>query len=129
MRRVVILEVCNVGHIRIMKAPVLLRNKLRTYCSPSYVLLCINRKGSVIVDFALWVDSTVSSKDLLHDILRNASFSLGGHAVNLDSVRVSGKPKLTLWSINCFISQKSWILIRLISCILKCPFSDVDSVA
>ncbi|KAK2190873.1 hypothetical protein NP493_66g06032, partial [Ridgeia piscesae] len=32
------------------------------------------RKGSVIVDFVLWVYSTVSSKDVLHDILSNAPF-------------------------------------------------------
>ncbi|KAI0232001.1 hypothetical protein LSAT2_017656, partial [Lamellibrachia satsuma] len=51
-------------------------------------------KGSVIVDFFLWVDSTLSNKDVLQDILRKVPFSIGGHAVDLKSVRLSDFPWL-----------------------------------
>ncbi|KAI0208143.1 hypothetical protein LSAT2_007193 [Lamellibrachia satsuma] len=50
-----------------------------------------DEKGSVIVDFILWVASTLDNKDVLQDILRNAPFSIGGHAVDLKSVRLSDK--------------------------------------
>ncbi|KAI0231502.1 hypothetical protein LSAT2_018135 [Lamellibrachia satsuma] len=46
-------------------------------------------KGSVIVDFFLWVDSTLDNKDVLQDILRKVPFSIGGHTVDLKSVRLS----------------------------------------
>ncbi|KAI0225835.1 Mucin-like protein [Lamellibrachia satsuma] len=48
-------------------------------------------KGSVVVDFFLWVDSTLSNRDVLQDILVNVPFSIGGHAVDLKSVKLSDK--------------------------------------
>ncbi|KAI0238816.1 hypothetical protein LSAT2_010422 [Lamellibrachia satsuma] len=48
-------------------------------------------KGSVVVDFFLWVDSTLSNWDVLQDILGKVPFSVGGRAVDLKSVKLSDK--------------------------------------
>ena len=57
------------------------------------------RKGSVVVDFFLWVDSTLSNRDVLQDILVNVPFSIGGHAVDLKSVKLSSKTNLNWASL------------------------------
>ncbi|KAK2187865.1 hypothetical protein NP493_153g11059 [Ridgeia piscesae] len=85
------------------------------------------RKGSVIVDFVLWVDSTVSSKDVLHDILSNAPFNIGGQAADLNSVKVSAFPWLPV--ILGVVSAVVLIVI-LVLAVRKCNtnrLSDVSS--
>ena len=51
-----------------------------------------NRKGSVIVDFSLWVDVGITDKDLLRNTLLNENnFKIGGYNVDHKSIRLSGK--------------------------------------
>ena len=56
-----------------------------------YYVMC-NRKGSVIVDFSLWVDASIEDKDLLREILvKEKDFKIHGFVVDPKSIRVSGK--------------------------------------
>ncbi|KAI0238812.1 hypothetical protein LSAT2_010418 [Lamellibrachia satsuma] len=75
-------------------------------------------KGSVIVDFFLWVDSTLGNKDVLQDILRKVPFSIGGHAVDLKSVIFSDIPWLpmTLVSVIAGIMVISLIVVVVCKC-------------
>ena len=41
------------------------------------------------------MDSTLGNKDVLQDILRKVPFSIGGHTVDLKSVRLSGNTTTT----------------------------------
>ena len=70
-----------------------------------YVNVCVIRKGSVVVDFSLWVDAAVD-KDVLSDVFKSQSpaFTLEGHDVDPGSFRVSGMFTHNRWthpSHNC----------------------------
>ena len=59
-----------------------------------YCVLC-NRNGSVIVDFSLLVDATITDKDVLRQILANQTeFNIGGFNVDRESIRFFGKFKI-----------------------------------
>ena len=51
-----------------------------------------NRAGSVVVDFSLLMDSSVTDFDKLRDILVNQKdFKIMGHEVDRSSIRMSGE--------------------------------------
>ena len=51
-----------------------------------------NRNGSVIVDYSIWVDATITNKDVLREILANQTeFKIGAFAVDRDSITFPGK--------------------------------------
>ena len=65
-----------------------------------------NRKGSVIVDFSLWVDVGITDKDLLRNTLLNENnFKIGGYNVDHKSIRLSGK-------FHLFVSIKTILVQR-----------------
>ena len=50
------------------------------------------RKGSVIVDFSLWIQDKVTDENILRSILENQNnFRIGGFAVDFDSIKISGR--------------------------------------
>ena len=55
--------------------------------------VCVDfRKGSVIVDFSVWVDAVLDDNVVLRDVMKNlGSLTIGGQAVDLHSFTLSGE--------------------------------------
>ena len=53
--------------------------------------ICTNRKGSVIVDFSLWVEDSVELNTLKDIFMRQSQFMIEHEVVDLQSLRLAGK--------------------------------------
>ena len=67
----------------------------------------LHRKGSVLVDYSLWVYSSLDDEELLKDVLRNQSvIKIGGFDVDRESIKVSSKFYLPFKYICYMICQQ-----------------------
>ena len=53
--------------------------------------MCTNRRGSVIVDFSLWVEDSVEMNILKDIFMRQRQFMIQHEVVDLQSLRLAGK--------------------------------------
>jgi len=86
-----------------------------TYITTIYSLVIrtvylLHRKGSVVVDYSLWVYSSLSDEELLKDVLRYQSvINIDGSKVDLESIKVSSKFNLP-FKLSCYMYMSSMSL-------------------
>ena len=51
----------------------------------------LNRKGSVVVDFSVWVEDSVGKKTMKDIFMKQRQFTIENELVDLESFRISGK--------------------------------------
>ena len=61
----------------------------------------LNRKGSVVVDFSVWVEDSVEQKTLKDIFMKQSQFTIENELVDLESFIISGKFNFSYVSTHC----------------------------
>ena len=77
---------------------------LQCFNNHVYCVMCY-RKGSVIVDYSLWVDDTITDKNVLTKILAQQTFKIGGSEVDRDSIKYAGRFDVPIKTLHRYIPE------------------------